>query len=346
MGIVKPGSTPDERDAPATMTGTDDDLPVTPLAVVAAGVARWATERHARVDSFVDANFRFTSTIRLHRRALSADLLRAPANVAVMPLFVVAQLAASALRTLRLRRAAAWLGSWQPFLETAVARELTWRLNVDLLELPYDDGRRRSEHDALAAAILAEANACGWKPSPGSGETLLPHLTDARLAARLGRVIATWTGTRAAASELINNLTLAGAGASAFQQLTPGALSLAPLVAGVLAQQAAIVSFPLGATLGSLWYGVFVVSPSPWLVAGVTVALMALGAALTAFAGIIGDPVMRATGLHRRRLHRLIDALAGQLGGDSRAALTVRDHYVARIFDLVDVVGAAARGMR
>lgn len=345
MGTSEPGTSPD---ASGTAGGaTAEDPPVAAIeAVVAAGVDRWAAARHARVDAFVDTNFRLAGTIRLHRRALGADLLRAPANVAVMPLFVVAQLAATALRALRLRHVAQRVAAWQPFLETAVARELAWRLNVDLLELPCDDGHRRSDHDALAAAILAEAQARGWVVSPETGETLMPHRADAKLSARLGRVIGTWTGTRAASSELINNLTLAGAGASAFQQLTPGALSLAPLVAGVLAQQAAILSFPLGATLGSLWYGIFAVSPSPWLVVAVTVTLMALGAVLTAFAGIIGDPLMRATGLHQRRLHRLIDALAGQLGGDSGAALTVRDHYVARIFDLVDVVGAAARGMR
>ncbi len=315
-------------------------------AVVAAGVDRWAAERHARADAFVDANFRLAATIRLHRLALGADLLRAPANVALMPLFALAQLAAAGLRVLGLRRAARWLASRRPFLETAVARELAWRLNVDLLELPCEDARRRSGHDALSLAILAEAEVAGCRPEPEADGVLLPHRADARLAARLGRVIGTWTGSRAAAGELINSLTLASAGASAFRQLTPGALSLAPLVAGALAQQAAILSFPLGATLGSLWYGVFAVSPSPWLVAAVTIALMIMGAVLTAFAGIIGDPLLRLSGLHQRRLHRLIDALAAQLGGDASAALTVRDHYVARVFDLVDVVGAAARGMR
>lgn len=311
-------------------------------AVVAAGIARWAEERHARVGAFVDRNFSLAGTIRLHRRALGADLLRAPANVALMPLFVLAQLAAAGLRAAGARRAAGRLASRRPFLETAVARELAWRLNVDLLELPCDDGRRRSDRDALAAAILAELAAAGCCPAASAGAPLR-HRTDAGLAARLDGVVGTWTGTRTAASELLSNLMLAGAGASAFQQLTPGALSLAPLLAGALAQQAAILSFPLGATLGSLWYGVFVVSPSPWLVAGVTVGLMVAGAVLTAFAGIAGDPLQRALGLHRRRLHRLIDALADQLRGDHEAALRVRDHYVARIFDVVDVVGAAVR---
>ena len=35
------------------------------------------------------------------------------------------------------------------------------------------------------------------------------------------------------------------------------------------------------------------------------------------FAGVASDPVLRALGLHERRLHRLIDALGRELAGDS-----------------------------
>jgi hypothetical protein len=35
-------------------------------------------------------------------------------------------------------------------------------------------------------------------------------------------------------------------------------------------------------------------------------------------------------------------ALALQLKGDSEAALKVRDHYAARVFDVMDALGAAA----
>ena len=47
--------------------------------------------------------------------------------------------------------------------------------------------------------------------------------------------------------------------------------------------------------------------------------------------------MQRALGLHQRRLHRLIDALGRELEGDSDAAFHARDHYVARIFDLIDL---------
>jgi hypothetical protein len=128
-----------------------------------------------------------------------------------------------------------------------------------------------------------------------------------------------------------------------FQQLTPGTFTLAPVLAAALAHQAAVASFPLGAGLGGLWYAWFPAQASAGLLLGTTGGLMLLTAFTAGFAGVIGDPIQRALGLHARRLHRLIDALDRELHGESEVAFQVRDHYLARIFDLVDLGRAAAR---
>jgi hypothetical protein len=117
------------------------------------------------------------------------------------------------------------------------------------------------------------------------------------------------------------------------------------VLAAALAQQAAIASFPLGAGLGGLWYGMFPAAPSAGLVAGATGGLVLLTATTAAFAGVVADPVQRAFGLHQRRLHKLIDALERELKGDSDAAFRARDHYIARIFDLIDLARATYRGL-
>jgi hypothetical protein len=132
---------------------------------------------------------------------------------------------------------------------------------------------------------------------------------------------------------------------AAFQQLTAGTLTLAPVIAAALAQQAAIASFPLGASLGGIWYGLFPAPPSAALVVGVGGGLALLTATTAAFAGVLSDPLQRALGLHQRRLHRLVDALGRQLKGDSDAAFRARDHYVARIFDLIDLARATYRAI-
>ena len=55
------------------------------------------------------------------------------------------------------------------------------------------------------------------------------------------------------------------------------------------------------------------------------------------------DPIQRALGLHRARLLRLIGVLEKPVLDPSARGFRVHDHYVARLLDLFDIVGAAAR---
>ena len=82
---------------------------------------------------------------------------------------------------------------------------------------------------------------------------------------QLEQMVATYTDTRAAVAEITTTLITLGAGAAALKQVTPGAMVLGPALASVIAYQAAVASFPLGTTLGGLWYGVFPVAASPGL---------------------------------------------------------------------------------
>jgi hypothetical protein len=321
------------RSAPAAIDEAEAE------AIVARAIGRYVAERRARIQGFVDANFSLPGALRLHRKALGLDLLRAPANVALVPPFLVMQVGAAGLGGLGARRAERWLRRRNLFLTTDVARELTFCLHRDLLELPYDDGVRRTERDALAEAILADQRLA----LPLAA--ILEQRGGPEAGARLRDMLETYAGARTAAADLFNNALLASTGAALFQKLTPGTFSLGPVLAGALAHQAAVASFPLGAGLGSLWYAWFPAAPSAALLLGTTSGLMLLTAITAGFAGVISDPVQRALGLHARRLERLIDALSRELQGDSDVAFQVRDHYVARIFDLLDLSRAAARAV-
>jgi hypothetical protein len=320
-----------EADAPAAI----DEAAA--RAIVARAIERYVAARHGRVQAFVDANYSLLGALRLHRRAVGLDLLRAPANVALVPPYLAMQLSAAGLKRLGARRAARWLGQRRLFLETEVARELTFRLHRDLLQLPYDDGTRRTERDALAEAVLEEQPLAAVL----DGLRALSNRPEAQV--RIRAMLQTYAGARHAAADLFNNALLASTGAALFQQLTPGTFTLAPVLAAALAHQAAVASFPLGAGLGGLWYAWFAAQASAGLLLGTTGGLMLLTAFTAGFAGVIGDPIQRALGLHARRLHRLIDALDRELHGESEVAFQVRDHYLARIFDLVDLGRAAAR---
>jgi hypothetical protein len=149
--------------------------------------------------------------------------------------------------------------------------------------------------------------------------------------------------TRAAATEIATALLSLGAGAFALRKLTPGALSLGPTLAAAIAQRAAVMSFPMGGALGSIWYTVFPVAPSAFLVAGLTGGLLAASTVAAAFAGIVADPVQRKLGVHEWRLRRMLDALERQMEDPTAPGFVVHDHYVARLLDLFDIAGALVR---
>ena len=149
--------------------------------------------------------------------------------------------------------------------------------------------------------------------------------------------------SRAAAGEITTGLLSLGAGAVALNKLTPGAASLGPTLAAMMAQQAAVAAFPLGGWLGGVWYGLFPARASGALVTATTIGLMLTATTFAAFAGVVSDPIQRASGLHRARLLRMLAALERQFADPEAAGFTVRDHYVARLLDVFDLVGYAVR---
>lgn len=312
-------------------------------AIVAAAAREYFSGCRERIDGFVDANFSLVGSARLHRHALGWDLLKAPANVALSVPQILLRVGAGTARRLGSRGVARRLDR-DIFLETAVARELRWRIMTDLLRLPFVDGDRVARRDGLAEAILAQPDVQALLAA--AGKAAAAGADDPAFRARLEAALAGYTGTRAAAAEITTGLIALGTGALAFQKATPGALALGPVLAGTLAQSSAIASFPLGATAGGLWYGVFPAQASAGLVAGATAGVMGVAALATAFAGMVSDPVQRATGLHRRRLLALVASLESSFRADDPKGFVAYDLYVARLMDLGDLLIGLSRGLR
>jgi hypothetical protein len=120
-------------------------------------------------------------------------------------------------------------------------------------------------------------------------------------------------------------------------------VTLSSALAGIIAQQAAIAAFPLGAGLGAFWYGLFPASAGIGLLAATMGGVFLCSALLSAFSGILTDPLQRRLGLHRRRMSRLLDGLEAILSGDADRPMTMGDHYVARLVDLFDLIALALR---
>lgn len=310
-------------------------------ALVREAARRYFAQRHARVDDFVSRNFGIKGAASIHKRALGWDIIKAPVNLALAVPNVGLKLAAAGAKSIGAHRASAWLASRKLLMDTAVGQEIQWRIITDLLELPCQMGERRSEKDALQETILAMPQI--QNALRQTLAELAQHSDEPDFRQRLENAMLTYAGTRAAAAEITTSLLALSTGAAMLHQATPGMMSLGPALAAALAQHTAIASFPLGSTVGGMWFGVFPAAVSPVLLVGVTGGLLAVGAVAAAFAGVIADPVQKKFGIHQRRLHRLVDTLEQQFCDGRDAAFTARDPYVARLVEVFDLLSAAAR---
>jgi hypothetical protein len=243
-----------------------------------------------KVETFVRAHFRLAGTVRLHAGALGWDLLRAPLNVMLAPVFLLVRLAGGLCRLVGLGRIGAWLAGRRILLPTSVAREVERLIATDLLE-------------------------------------------GAPLNARSRKLVGDYAGVRSAVSEITTSLIVLTTGFVLFGAATPGVVSLAPKVSGIVVHSSAVANFPLGARLGGLWYDVFPVSLPVWVVVATGIGLAMAASVVTTFAGILADPVQARLGIHRRRLLRLLDRIAVTEG---KVPGLAPEHILARLADMTD----------
>ena len=227
---------------------------------------RYFANRRERVGAFVDRHFSLSGTLALHRAALGWDILRAPVNLVLAGPQFALHAAGGIARLAGANRAAGSLERTDILLKTRVSREIEWLVATELLELPWRQNDRTATRDALGETILSDARL---------SEALHPVLaaigeraTESEFRQRLEETLGRYADARGAASEITTSMLTLGAGALALKQVTPGVATLGPALAGSLAQQIAIASFPLGAGLGGLWYGLFPAAPSFGLAAG------------------------------------------------------------------------------
>lgn len=257
--------------------------------------------------SFVRRNFGLWGTLSLHRHALGLDLLRAPINVALAPIFLLTRIAGWFARLARLTELAGWLATRQIILTTSVSAKVESRVQAFIEDL-VDRGFQ--------------------SPAPQRATQF---------------AIKDYVSVRNAMAEITTTCIVLICGYLIFRTATPGIISMASPVAEMQAHQRAVDNFWLGQRLGSAYYGVFStkLSASQVIVTGVILAMIA--SLITTFAGIVADPLQMLTGTHRRRLHRLL----GRLDAASDEANGVAtEHIAARGADIVDIVLNIWRGLR
>ena len=206
------------------------------------------------------------------------------------------------------------------------------------MRLPGAQPGRTYTEDALADAILSDPRV--------AGRFCISDIVPTEARARLAMAISGYAGTLGATAKVTTGSIAAGICALSVKHATPGMVSLASVVANMLAQQAAIAAFPLGAGLGAWRYGMYPIAASAELVATTIGAFAVVGALFAVFSGIVTNPLQRLIGLHRRRLLRLIGALEDVICADGEGRFPLCDHYVARLVDLLDLPAALLRTVR
>jgi len=321
----------------------DIGLPQPLQQAVEHGIEAYITSRRASIPGFIDRHFSVRGALALHRKTFGRDWYKHPVNLVWGVPVALVKGAAALLEKAGAHRPAQWLHRMPRGMPTVLHQELQWLISTELLELPYVQEGRAAHRDALLEHILADPQIAAL--CDAYVMQLHSVADQPAFRAALERHLAEYGTTRGAVSELAGSLLHLAAGYAALSKATPGALSAGTAAATAIAQHLAITHFWLGATVGAWYYAAFPVAASAGLVAATTGALLAAGGVVTALAWLILDPLLATTGLHRRRLDRFITAVGEELRGGS-GAYRVRDHYIARVFDVLELLRVATQALR
>ena len=308
---------------------------------VSKAIQEYIDSRKDKIPGFVKKHFSFPGALALNRKAIGSDLYKAPLNVIWLPPYTVLKASSALLKKVGFQRISSRIENMPMGFTTDVQKEVTWLIFTELLEIPYVQGKRKSNKDTLLQIILDQPKISSFLATALS--RIYSKSRDPEFRFALEKNLLEYSKSRTAAADLAGSLISLSAGATMFHKMTPGALSAGGALAAAIAQQTAISNFVFGPTLGSLYYGVFPASTSVALVTVSTGTILAALAIMSSFSGIITDPIQYRLGIHGRRLDRLIDSIEKELKGVDNVGFKIRDHYVVRVFDLFDLIMKASR---
>ncbi|MDX1757098.1 MAG: DUF6635 family protein [Marinobacter sp.] len=293
------------------------------------GIERYFADCRARIPGFIERHFQYPGAISTNRMALGWDMLRAPINLFWAPVYALACL----VKILTGRRAGLrWLHALADRVPagftTRVQQHISNLIQVELLN-GGPTGHRLEDYLIESLETLYARHAQEPVDHRRFSRLIDPLIADALHQYRV---------TRTASADITNSISCTVLGAFAFQKFTPGGIGLGVVLASLLAQTMAARDFILGETLGGWYYSWFPPEPSLATTASVMVAVMAVLAAFAALSGVIADPLQAAVGVHRRRLHKLLDHLQKDLSLRTQSSFRPKDQYVARILDAFDMI--------
>ncbi len=293
------------------------------------GIERYFDDCRARVPAFIDRHFHYPGAIATNRMALGWDMLRAPVNLLWAPVYALACL----VKILTRKRTGLM---WPHGLANRVPAGFTTRVQQHISHLILVDLLNNGQEGQLLESYLVKALEAVYAHHTHEP---VDHQQFSKLIEPLvADALSQYRVTRTASADITNSISCTVLGAFAFQKFTPGGIGLGVVLASMLAKTLAARDFILGETIGSWYYSWLPPEPSLATTVSVMVAVMASLAAFAALSGVIFDPVQAAVGLHRRRLHKLLNHLQRDVSLSTQSSFRPKDQFVARILDTFDMV--------
>lgn len=296
---------------------------------IRSGIQRYFDDCRARVPAFIDRHFHYPGALETNRMALGWDMLRAPINLLWAPVYALACL----IKILTPKRTGLM---WLHGLANRVPAGFTTRVQQHISDLILADLLNDGQEAPLLGSYLIEALEAVYERYAVEP---VDHQRFSKLAEPLvADALSQYRITRTASADITNSISCTVLGAFAFQKFTPGGIGLGVVLASMLAKNLAARDFILGETIGEWYYSWFPPEPTLATTASVMIAVMAALAAFAALSGVIFDPVQAAVGLHRRRLHKLLDHLQRDVTHSTQSSFRPKDQFVARILDTFDMI--------
>jgi hypothetical protein len=310
---------------------------------ITAGSESYIRERENRIGEFVRRHYSFRGALKIHSHALGWDVIRVPVNIIWSVVNILLALVGFLAGLVRLKKLQNWIKRIPPGLETDMDRQISWLIVTELLELPYQQGQKISDNDALMTEILKDPNLRSMLNEVL--DTFSEPAKSPEFRAKLDAKLAEYGATRTASSDLASNATLLVTSKIALGQASFGALSAGTAVSATVANSAAASNFWLGSMAGSYYYAVFPVAASARLFVAVTAVIAIVLALVSTFIGILTDPLQAKLGIHQKRLRKLVSAVGSDLSGEAGSDFHLREKYAGRLFDIIDVLSTVGRSL-
>jgi hypothetical protein len=308
---------------------------------VESGISRYINECRDNIPEFCEQTFSLSGAWDINKKAFGKDILKAPANVVWTPFYFLGTGLGKGLKKLNLNKASEALANLPAGFTTDVELEVQWRIYTQFIKLPFKQEEREFTENRLLEIILEDENLAPIIEE--SMESISSLTSDDNGKNLLTERIFEYTDSRKAASELSSTLIGTATGYLTSKSLNFGAIGLGQSLAASAAYHSAVSTFAFGNTLGAAFYSVVPVSASTGAVILSTGGIAAVLGTVSAFAGVIADPIQHKLGLHEKKLNKLVDALESQFKSNEQSSLDIKDGYAARVLDVLDFLTMIVR---